>query len=148
MGRGTVARWFGAASFAVYVIVGQRFGEQYPFSPLPMYAGDTAGAVGRVVVRRADGRLAEVTDFDRWSCPGSLAFTSRSGPCGEAVHDEQDEGDQAAADYVASHGPGPGESDRADEPVVIVRSVFAFDRRRGPLRTRTCDLVACTAAPR
>jgi hypothetical protein len=142
MDAGAMARWFGALSLVAYVVVGQRFGEQFPFSPLRMFAENRAATVGRIVVRKQDGGLAEVDDFDAWACAGPLAFVSPASPCAEGLHRERD---QKAADYIAAHAGAPS---ARGEQVVVVRRVFAFDRPGGPVQERTCELVACTAVPR
>jgi hypothetical protein len=136
-----MARWFGALSLVAYVVVGVRFGEQFPFSPLHMFAENRAAIAGRIVVRRAGGALAEVTDFDRWACAGPLALASPVSPCAEGMNSEVD---QRAEDYIARHPGAPSEG----EPLVVVRRVFAFDRPGGALSTRACDLAGCTAVPR
>jgi hypothetical protein len=141
MDAGAMARWFGAVALVAYVVVGERFGEQFPFSPLRMFAENRAATAGRVVVRRADGSLAEVTDFDRWACAGPLAFASPASPCAEGLHRERD---QKAEDHILAHPGAPNEG----EPVVVERLVFAFDRPDGALATRSCDLCLCTAVPR
>ncbi len=136
-----MARWFGAVALVTYVVVGERFGEQFPFSPLRMFAENRAGISGRVVVRKPDGALAEATDFDRWACAGALGLASPDSPCAEGMDLERD---QKAEDYIVAHPGAPSEG----EPVVVVRRVFAFDHTSGVLETRTCDLALCTAVPR
>jgi hypothetical protein len=129
-------------SLVTYVVVGQRFGEQFPFSPLRMFAQNRMATVGRVVAKRTDGQLREVTDFDRWACAEPLvAFVSETSPCVEGMHREND---QLAEDYILAHAGAPSEG----EPVAVVRRVFVFDRPGGALVTRSCELARCTAVPR
>jgi len=134
----SIAPRFGFFAALVYVIIGQRFGEQFPFGPLSMFASDQAPAAGRVIVRRADGALAEVTDFDRWSCAEPLTFVTGPSPCSEGAHTEMD---QRAADYVRAHAGRAGDG----EPVTLVRRVFAIDAPGKPVRIYSCDLAPCTA---
>src|SRR5262245_59292333 len=104
----------GAAFLVLYVTLGTALGEQYPFSPLHMFA--RGGQItARIVVRAADG-LHEIEDYDRFRCEEAPSFETADGT-GCAFSGRHPERDHIAAEYVALHVASAGEG----EPVTILR---------------------------
>jgi hypothetical protein len=132
-----------AAAIAVaaalfWVCVGQRFGEQLPFSPLSMFAESASRDRGRIVVRARDG-MHELRTFTAFACEGELDFATAGGACARTgVHPEED---ALAADWVrARRLAGEG-----GERIEIVRRIWRAEQRGSPIRESDCVLVACRA---
>jgi len=119
-----------------YVAIGQRVGQQYPFSALPMWSTPVRQG-GRVLARSPSG-LAEISDFEAWDCE-RVDFVTPRAECVERA--PQAELDRQAEDWVRSHA----KSLPNGEPVSIVRRVYTVERTRGPLIASECELARCRA---
>jgi hypothetical protein len=139
-----VDRRFSRASIVVlamagYVIVSHLLGEQYPFGPLSMFSGGLRES-SRVVGRTADGRVCELSSFDRWSCPQAVDLVGAGDErCRRAAgHAELD---RKAQSFIVAHA-GPKEE---GAPVDVVRRIFTIPRPGGPVLVEDCVLAACAA---
>lgn len=123
----------------VYVTASRVLGEQYPVGPLSMFSGGLRVS-SRIVARTADGRLCELSSFERWRCEGPLDFRASANPqChAQAEHAESDR----KAEILLRGSPG---EDGGGAPVTVTRRIFGIPRPGGPVTVEDCVLIECTA---
>jgi hypothetical protein len=126
-------------AMVVYASASRVLGEQYPVGPLGMFSHGLRVS-SRIVARTTDGRLCELSSFERWHCAGPLDFRASANPqCHTAAeHAESDR----KAEGILRASPGARED---GAPVLVTRRIFSIPRTRGPVAIEDCTLVQCTA---
>ena len=129
---------FALTLIGAYVVTARGVGNLFPISTFEMYGRSTPGSASRIIVRRSDGSLAEVTDFEAFDCATEVSADPMT--CLDAWPFEhvpaEDEGAVAHVQEAAA---------RLDdgEEVEVVRRVWRLRDETVP-HAEDCTLARCS----